>query len=271
MHGSITEVSEGQIRIKNDAEDSLNDVVLKINEETLIIHSDGLPAGSNELKTDMYVYAYIGPAMTMSLPPQVHAEAVIIGDKDIPLYMEVESVSGKGTGTLSITNKDKTNTIKVDKNTQVLPYKTKNIVTMEDIRVGSRLFAWTKNGDTAEKIVLAPYHYYSSMHVGKNNISINDLDINLSEDEKPFEENGNMMVPVRKIAEAVGYSVTWDDAEKRVTVQKENCVYTFTIGQEQISLGENMDYSIVPPVIRNDKAFIAANMLEIVKFKLTVE
>ena len=73
------------------------EVIVNISGDTLILDGEnGYPLEAEELQAGETVYAYIGPAMTMSLPPQTTGE-VIIGkipaDQKAPEYITAVSMT----------------------------------------------------------------------------------------------------------------------------------------------------------------------------------
>ena len=64
-------------------------------------------------------------------------------------------------------------------------------------------FAATNNSDEV-KVVLRNY-------IDKNGKSVTSKTITFTKDEgKPMNENGRILLPIRKIAEELGYKVDWD-------------------------------------------------------------
>ncbi len=257
-----------QIHINND--DAINDIILNVSEETYIITPDGLPVNPADLKKGDYIYAYIADFMTMSLPPITNALAIVKGEKDIPLYMEVESVTGKGSD-LTLTNAAKNLAINVDKDTKVEPYRTRNIVTAEDIRPGSKLFAWLKSDNkTAEKILLTPYSYMGYIKVKGDKIEIDGVELKLDANEKPFENNGATMVPLRKIIETLGASVSYDEKKSAVIIDINGKQYELEIGKDNF-MHNGSEYYVAPSVIKNDRTFIDLNWFTFADIKVVSE
>ena len=75
-----------------------------------------------------------------------------------------------------------------------------------------------------------------------------------------FMKDNTKMVPLRQVAEAVGFRVTWNEAHRSVTLQHVGgqAVATLVIGQER-SNGHVLD---VAPTIRNDRTFVPVSFFE---------
>ena len=95
--GTVTWLDNGGLLVKNSNEsDPLHEVVLH---GESIICLDAVTGESMELeqiKDGDTIYAWVGPAMTMSLPPQVTAQMIVANipaDYGVPQYYEIASVT----------------------------------------------------------------------------------------------------------------------------------------------------------------------------------
>lgn len=64
------------------------------------------------------------------------------------------------------------------------------------------------------------------------NVIIDGQQINFDGDVAPFIENGRTLVPFRKLFEALGLKVSWDDATQTAKGEKEGLVIELTIGSD---------------------------------------
>ena len=164
--GEIVSVEGDSITVNRMPEASDSDGAGVYPEET-IIHIDpehsvvvdavnGLPVELSDVKEGESFEAYLGPAMTMSLPPQVTAYAVIVSipeDFKAPVFViAADAVLDTDNGKLLDAYGEQDYLLAED--VEVQPYLTRNIVTLDDIREGSRLLAWTDEYDMITKIVL---------------------------------------------------------------------------------------------------------------------
>lgn len=156
--GEITEVTEDTIVVDNQSEDSsLGEMILTIDpENTLILDAEtGFPTSLDEIEGETFE-AYIGPAMTMSLPPQTTPYVVVVNiaeDMMAPQYLVAAGAVEEKDGALVLAGNDGTE-FEVMEDAVVEPFKTKNIVTMEDIHEGTRCLVWTDEDGAAERIAL---------------------------------------------------------------------------------------------------------------------
>ena len=90
-------------------------------------------------------------------------------------------------------------------------------------------------------------------------------------DVYPFIENDVTFVPIRFIAEELGYTVGWDSKEQTVSLRKDNTIYFLTIGSVDISISENGDVqskkhfgNVIPaPRIKDDRTFVPLDILSL--------
>lgn len=220
------------ILLKNsNPDDPLNEVVVHPGEAPAVDAVTGLPLDLKTVKEGDTLYAWAGPAMTLSLPPQVSAQ-VIVGnipaDAAVPEFCEIAQhvwrfapedkrnpvfpltgggAAHRGGGQLEVTDK-----------TVYTPWLTKQIVGVDDLVPGTRVLVWKDKDGAAEKIQLLPSVYrgyvctFSHMHGAA--IAVNGgFDAERDKDVPQFQskrtENG-AMAPIRGIAEAAGYEVRWD-------------------------------------------------------------
>ena len=147
--GSITSVN-GSSMIEGD-------VIVQISGDTLILDGEnGYPVDLKDLQEGDTVYAYIGPAMTMSLPPQTSGEVLIAkipADMKAPEYITVKSMTADADGNWKLVSTAGTE-YAVAADCRIMPYLTRQIVSLEDVAQGSNLLVWSNAENQAQKLVL---------------------------------------------------------------------------------------------------------------------
>lgn len=157
--GEVTSIGEDQIVIDNQGEDvGTGEVVVQIDSErTKILEAvNGFPVALEDLSEGETVYVSIKPMMTMSLPPIVNAEAVICQgaqDAAAPEYVRVQEMEQLKDDSYLLTASDGSK-YQVPADCEILPYLTRNIVTLADIEKGSACLLWTDEASEVQKIVL---------------------------------------------------------------------------------------------------------------------
>lgn len=160
IYGPVTKQEDGSLSIDNQSDMSISgEIILNISgESTYILDAvTGLPLKEEDIKDGDTIYAYIGPAMTMSLPPMTNAEVIfanIAADAKVPDYIEVKSmVTDKAASKSVLTAADGTEyTLKSDCN--IFPYLTKNIVTLDDLTQGRKCVVWSDEDNAVLQIMV---------------------------------------------------------------------------------------------------------------------
>ncbi len=155
--GVVTDTYDGVIVVDNQSEvSSSGEIELIIGDETCVLDaSTGLPVSLDEVKTDSFE-AYLGAEMTMSLPPQNTPCMVIVNipeDSRTPQYAIAAEVTEEDGGSLTLVATDG-RLYRIPDSARITPYLTKNIVTMDDIRVGTACLIWADDENTAETVMI---------------------------------------------------------------------------------------------------------------------
>lgn len=168
LQGPATHMEDGRLSIDSQPESApseissvstyTGEVILNISDDTLILDAvNGYPVQLDDLEDGSTVYAYVGPAMTMSLPPITNAELILCqipADFKVPDYVEIKSVvADAASGSAVLTTTDGVE-FEISQDCQILPYLTRNIVTLSDLSEGKKCLIWSDDQNVASKIVL---------------------------------------------------------------------------------------------------------------------
>lgn len=153
--GTITRLDDDSILLENSNESNPNsEIIVHLSETTYLIDAvTGDPMKTEDLKDGDTVYAWVGPAMALSLPPQAAATIVlgnIPADYAVPQYYQVAEVKPQIAQPINppqpltyveFTATDGTE-VKITDKAQLTPYLTKNMVYLESILPGTELLVW---------------------------------------------------------------------------------------------------------------------------------
>ncbi|HJB07001.1 MAG TPA: hypothetical protein H9716_03975 [Candidatus Enterocloster faecavium] len=168
LQGPVTHTEDGRLSIDSQPESApsensstgtyTGEVILNISDDTLILDAvNGYPVQPDDLEDGSTIYAYVGPAMTMSLPPITNAELILCqipADFKVPDYVEIKSVvADAASGSAVLTTTDGVE-FEISQDCQILPYLTRNIVTLSDLSGGKKCLIWSDDQNVASKIVL---------------------------------------------------------------------------------------------------------------------
>ena len=238
--GDITLVTA--ITVKTDTYDALT---LRLKESTVLADAaDGslramtdVAAPDQLLQEGGTILVTYGTALQQSEPPQTDAELVVVhpGEGTTPHLVDAEAITRNvADGSVSFLTDNGSLLVSVDRKTPVYTlYGDEE--TNARIRMGTRLVAWydivltSYPGQTApEKVVLLPDQDRSFTIITGGDIAIAEGRI----------ENGVAMVPVRKVAEELGYTVTWNNEDESVLLELGDAEMTIQLGEDKYCFGD---------------------------------
>ena len=158
IYGEIEEVSEEDIIVDNQSDmSSQGEMILTIDpENTVLVDGEsGLPLELSNVEKGSFV-AYLGPAMTLSLPPQCTPEVVFtnVSEKEAaPYYAVIARKPVAKDGGLKVVAEDGESYVIPD-TAEIKPFRTRNVVQAEDIQKGSRCLIWQNEQEEVVRVVL---------------------------------------------------------------------------------------------------------------------
>lgn len=214
--------------------DTYDELILNFSDQTCLMDTQtGYPVGEEELKKGDKVFVYYDNMMMQSEPPQSVAQAVLtnLDEQHSPAHLlTVESLVRSEDGTVRVLASDGNVALTLSPDVAISPFQTRNIVTLEDIHIGTRLFAWydritySRPGQAiADRVVV---------------LSQNDAALSIAvEDDMAIPQPGRVqdgvaVVPVRPVAEALGYTVTWNGANQSVQLTKDKTTATLKLNDD---------------------------------------
>ena len=230
--GRVTRLENRAILVQNDNEnDPYREIILHLAETTPVVDAvTGLPL-DRELRDGECIYAWVGPAMTLSLPPQAAAEVVVAGipaDFGAPQYYQVarirQTTSAGRDGPWTAVEVAVTSGLgleleepglRITAQAELFPWKTRQIVQLEDLRPGSQFLAWTDIDGTVIRVLLFPYAYRTWLRCdGYGGIAMPGDGFPKTPNGyltvSTKEKDGEVLLPIRAVAEAAGCEVRWN-------------------------------------------------------------
>ncbi|MEG1658853.1 MAG: stalk domain-containing protein [Oscillibacter sp.] len=254
--GSLTKLHDGGFQLKNSNEkDPYQEIILHGDRMVILDAVSGDPLTMADLKDGEMVYAYIGNAVTASLPPQGTAKLVLAhipADFAVPSYYEITGASVKDkTTTITVAGGE---TVVVPETAVFFPYLTKNVVSQMDLIPGAHILAWTDMKGVVNRVMVFAYSYRGYLEVSKTG------EISLSGEKLtvPAKIAPETLLPVRAVAEAMGYQVTWNAATGATISQGGVTVGSFLPGQTQAKTGKGDLTLRKPCVLEKGVTYLAA-------------
>lgn len=276
----------------NNKDDQNNTVNLKITDDTLVYDNLGNKKALSDLTDGSKITVFTGSyePTPLILPVQYTANVIIInGDKEgnvnVDTYLADEEGYTNAANNLNIAAADDTKIVDkdekeykgdLDKNDLIVFYgaSTKSIPAQTTptkvVVLGENKFALkqieaAKNATpaptAAPEVTEAPQVSYA----GLVNVVIGDKNVS-----DVYAKDNTTMVPLREVAEAAGFTVTWD-AENRAVILNDG-VYSLKIGENSYVKGKMMPLTLsAAPEIVNDLTYVPAEFFAEVTESATVD
>lgn len=282
----------------NNKDDQNNTVNLKITDDTLVYDNLGNKKALSDLTDGSKITVFTGSyePTPLILPVQYTANVIIInGDKEgnvnADTYLADEEGYTNAANTLNIATADDTKIVDkdekeykgdLDKNdlivfysvsTKSIPAQTTptKIVVLGENEIALKQIEAAKNATpaptaapettVAPEVTEAPQVSYA----GLVNVVIGDKNVS-----DVYAKDNTTMVPLREVAEAAGFTVTWD-AENRAVILNDG-VYSLKIGENSYVKGKMMPLTLsAAPEIVNDLTYVPAEFFAEVTESATVD
>lgn len=239
--GRVTKLEDGGLLVRNDdRNDPYREVILHGESIRVLDAVSGMPL-DRELKDGEIIYAWVGPAVTLSLPPHAAAQVIVANipaDGGAPQYYEaarVEKIHATPTETgaepelrqVTVTTIGGQKLTVTDE-AVLFPYLTKQMVTLNSLVPGSRILVWTDAKGGVTRVMLFAYEYQGYITwESAGQVSVNDQRLSVA--GKMMD--GEVLLPIRAVAEAAGYEVEWVPGRGAVVSRGGELVFSVLPGQ----------------------------------------
>lgn len=271
--GQIVSLSEDQVALENsNPDDPYSSILLHITDETLILDAvDGSTRSVEDLRSGETVYAYAGPAMALSQPPQSTAQLILCrlpADFGAPLYTEIQSVTAEADGSCVAATCHSTE-LQLTGETKLLAGPGwEGDVTLDDITPGTRVLAWYNSQETGNSSQLTPYQvmvfpstYRGWLTADENGVQLNGTALELTGAQAPFSLDGEWMLPLRPVAEALGYEVLWNpDAPELVELSRDGVSFCrLDLNTGSVTDSVNGSFTATPVQVTDGVTFLTCS------------
>ena len=252
------------------------DFIVNTDENTVVIKADGTPTTIAEIEKDSILKVIASSAMTMSIPAQSYGYVVMVADPGtetpvFPEYVEVETISVDENDNKVIASADGYFEVVPNAETIFEPYKTKNIVTVEDVKYGTEMLVYSDIATMSipavvnpTKVIILPEKAATDLE----SVIVNGeyVEVKVIKDETGYK------VPVRFIAEAMGLEVGWDGNLNKVTVGTEPMGVNFSIGTNEYNKARMTPFTLsAEPVLIESRTYVPVDFFtEILEAKVKV-
>lgn len=254
---------EGLLLKNDNQDDPLNEVVIHVGEVPVVDAVTGLPMDLASVKEGDALYAWAGPAMALSLPPQVSA-LVVVGnipaDAAAPQYYELSSagwIDPAGGSEIVFRAKNETGAqdLAIPLDAQVTPWLTRQLIRLEGIQAGSRVLVWRDAKGAVSKVLVFPYAYQGVCSWDTLGQGVVDGErVSAPGKVLPGEQTGESvtLLPIRAVAEAAGYEVRWDKNLGAVVSLNGETVFSVQPGADTIQLPGDEEAGLSSPCLKEN-------------------
>lgn len=258
--GKVTKLESGSLLLRTDDETALHkEIVVHLPEGVPCVDAvTGLPMDMSKVKDGDTLYAWVGNAMTMSLPPQTSA-LIVVGnipaDYKVPEFYKVIGTDQTVMPAIyPAPERTEVNlpvaggeTLTIPVSAQFTPWLTRQMVTVDNLVPGSQILVWKDKDGKVEKVLLLPYAYrgYYTMN-DKGEVTVNGE--KLSVKAKLSDPN---MLPLRAVAEAVNYDVTWVSGQGATVKEGDKVIFSVLpgAGTAKRPNAEDGDWELLTPCV----------------------
>lgn len=271
--GSCVELGNNSLTLENSNEKDLyQKIVVNVGEDTLILDAvSGAEKTFADIKQDETLYAWVGPEIAESLPPIAYARVILCGipaDFGVPTYAEVLSVGRTDEGVSAYINNEVVLHLGEETEYVAAPGDASPL-TADDLQPGMRVLAWynmvalSMPGQASpSKMMILDSRYDGWVTAHGNAVSINGDQLDLTGANAPMVADNRLLVPMRKVAEALGFDVSWEAYTNQVVVAKDGTeLYHFSVGAGQVSKGDVTVGLLTPALAVDGVTFIALDDL----------
>lgn len=227
---------------------------LNITDEALIFNSSTTEQLKRDsLKEGLLIDAYYDKhkPMLMIYPPRITPEIVIVNDKEKPGNVKV------GLFDENLVSLDNDLKLNIGEKTVILNEKGENI-SAEELKGKELIVFYTVSTKsipaqtTPTKIIV--------LDIAQKHM-LEEAQFAIGDDY--YMEKGEKMIPIRKVAEHFDYKVEWQNESATIEIRQQNRSFLISIGKEQYSYNKSLRYFKVVPEIKNGKAYVPEEILDI--------
>jgi len=221
--------------------DIYNRLVLRCSKDTLWMDTQsGVPVLESEVAVGDKIYIYHDDCMTVSEPPQTKAQAILtnLDEQHAPAQLlTVESLKRNSDGSIRVLANNSSIYVTLPADIPISPLQTRNIVSLDDIQLGTRFFAWYDQVAMSLPGQATAYRAVLPMQ--------NDYTFPIAADgQEEAVSEGHIfdsvaVVPIRAVAESLGYTVTWNQEKKIVSLVKGDVRIMIQVGEDQYTQTQN--------------------------------
>ncbi|MBZ2175147.1 copper amine oxidase N-terminal domain-containing protein [Schnuerera sp. xch1] len=265
FNGTISEVnSEGEslsILVENDNEEPYDKMMFFISHDATLVSDETMNLVSKDtLKKgmDVTLYYHKSTPILESYPARLGCDVLVVRESEEPTNVEVYRFDEDLLSTdniLKISPDDKTVIVDTEGNSlDIEDIKNRNAIVFYNIATLS-LPAQT----VPKKIIVLDEDELKTM----DKVIINGAEIDLDNSIYKIEDEV-VMVPLRQIAETLGYKVLWNEEERSVELTKGAHWFLVKIGEDDYNYARKKVQLGTAPELTDSKTFVPLDFVELI-------
>lgn len=274
---AVTEIGEGRIATtlnKEDAENPENTINYTIQEDTLVFNSKGEKKEVKDIEKGADITVFTGsytPA-PLIMPPQYQADVIIINDAEQVSFVDVDTYLA---GTEYLVNAANTLAINIDKETKIVDKDEKSFTgeTLENndliVFYGASTRSIPAQTVPSKVVVLGENEFALAQIAAAQNVtaetpapvetpeigSAKAIVVGDKTITNIYSKDDTLMVPLREIAETLGFTVEWDGNLRAVILN--GGMYSLQIDENSYVKGKMMPVELgSAPEIKDDLTYV---------------
>lgn len=274
---TVTEAGEGRIATtlnKEDAENPENTINYTIQEDTLVFNSKGEKKEVKDIEKGADITVFTGsytPA-PLIMPPQYQADVIIINDAEQVSFVDVDTYLA---GTEYLVNAANTLAINIDKETKIVDKDEKSFTgeTLENndliVFYGASTRSIPAQTVPSKVVVLGENEFALAQIAAAQNVtaetpapvetpeigSAKAIVVGDKTITNIYSKDDTLMVPLREIAETLGFTVEWDGNLRAVILN--GGMYSLQIDENSYVKGKMMPVELgSAPEIKDDLTYV---------------
>lgn len=253
FRGKITKLNSGDgklsILAENDLEDSMDKLIAHLSEDVVLLDEKTKDFISMEdLKEGMEVSIYYEneTIMMLSYPGQLSPNVVVVRSDDAGLNIKIDKFDKE------LVSDDNDLKLNIDDKVELVDLKGKKIE-KEDLANKDLIVLYTVSTrsipaqTTPQKVIAIKNHEVKSLHY----FNLNGSRVNLG-NIMYRTDDGELMVPLREMAEMLGFNLGWDQETKSVKIEKDDHTASLTIGSSEYQYYDMIiDLGVAPELVES--------------------
>lgn len=269
FYGTIKDIQEldgkFSILVESDKEEPNDQIIFYVSEETLIVSNKTMDIVKKDyLKEGMKVIGYYPRNIILPMIYPLRVPADVIGVMEDEEYTSVDVYNFDE----ELISKDRILQI-FPKEETIIVDREGNVLEVEDIK-NSKAVVFYKIVETSLPAKTAPEKVIVLEQALKemNKVIIEGQEVTLN---KPmYMKEDVLMLPIRAIAEALGYGVEWNGRDFSVELVKDEDYYSLQIGENNYNI-KGMDlYLDTFPELKDATSYVPEDFLEFMGLDLNV-